>query len=153
MRTFLLLAFALASCIDGTRDGFSISDSSSVDTRADVSDIADDTRDASEVDTGGLTCGKCVQVWHAETVATPNGVYSCARNNQTGEICCPTQGDTGCPEALHEYEWRVCADVREAFGVVYCADSNAYVDGHKTSERGALCAEENFGCGTLPRQN
>lgn len=151
MRSILLaLPFLASACIDGSRDGSTTDSAETAD--------APDTRDASEVDTGGVTCGKCVQVWHTETVFFGSSLHHCVIDNETGAQCCPTRGDTNCcgsgvvtcPSA--GYEWHTCEDVREAFGRVFCADDDAYVNGGKVSQRGALCTTEETGCSgaTLP---
>ncbi len=82
-----------------------------------VVDAADDASDArQDADTGGVTCGKCVRLWHTESVDVGGYLHPCAVEDATGLQCCPTLGDTGCPSAPDGYEWRICADVREAFG-------------------------------------
>lgn len=145
MRLILLLLPFLVACIDGSRDGSA--DDADTSDASDASDVAD-TR--SEVDTGGVRCGKCVQVWHFDFTS------GCVIDNASGAECCPNKGDTGCcpadapvcPVATAGYEWRECSDVREAFGRVFCKDDDAYVSGHTLSSRGALCTTEETGCGT-----
>lgn len=146
MRSIILvLPLLLSACVDGTRDGSAADSAQAGD--------ATDARDASEVDTGGVTCGKCVQVWHTDYVDFGGYQHLCRIEDATGLRCCPTRGDTGCPEDHWGYAWRACDQVREAFGVVYCIDEDARVQGRELQQRGALCAEEALGCDPLPRQN
>jgi hypothetical protein len=135
-----LTSLLWCACVDGARDGSTEDSADAADTR-------------SEVDTGGLTCGKCVQLWHTDYVDFGGYQHLCRIDDATGSRCCPTRGDTGCPEDHWGYEWQACEQVSEAFGVAYCIDEDARVQGRELQQRGALCAEEALGCDPLPRQN
>lgn len=153
LRLALLSAFAIftasqcfAACIDDQKSG-----SDATINQDAVGEIADVRQ---EVDTGGLTCGKCARLWHTDILFENGFDVICRVDDATNIYCCPTKGDTGCPEERVGYEWRACADVQAAFGTPYCMDDDAYVQGGVTSNRGALCAEESIGCTNgLPRSN
>lgn len=139
MRSIILaLPLLLSACVDGTRDG---STADSVET-AD----ATDARDASEVDTGGVTCGKCVRLWHTEERVRNGRTWTCLVEDATGVVCCEDAGDTGCLPLQSHFEWAECSEVIEVFGVVGCADDDAYVRGGVVSPTGARCQQEVAGC-------
>lgn len=73
------------------------------------------------------TCGKCVQAWDTVYPEVNGFPVRCVQYSD-GALCCPSQGDEGCPGALQGYEWATCSDVVESDGFRSCLDDDAESD-------------------------